>query len=129
MVLGTAVEDTLRSKRLYRVFLCILKVIPMLIAVCDMLNTLLWLMGIDAWWLSYIGGISILSMAFLYVSSIVFKFCTYHRLFLHYILCSNIISTIDYYYEICLDGIVYLIIISIFLFLLLYFHQKETKKR
>lgn len=98
-------------------------------ASCDVLNTVLWLFDIDAWWLSYIGGISFMTIAFLYISSYVFQFCEYHRMFLHYITCNNIISCIDNYYEICIDGIIYLIIIGIFLFFVLYLHHKETKKQ
>ena len=123
-----AVAENLRSKALYKSFLYILKIIPMLMASCDILNTVLWLLGIDAWWLSYIGGISFLTIAFLYIASYVFQFCEYHRMFLHYIVCNNIISMIDYHYELCIDGIIYLIIIGIFLFFVLYLHHKETKK-
>lgn len=122
-----AVAESLRSKSLYKAFLYVLKIIPMLMALCDMLNTMFWLIGIDAWWLSYIGGISFLTIIFLYISSYVFQFCEYHRMFLHYIVFNNIVSMIDYYYELYIDGIIYLIIIGIFLFLILYFHQKETK--
>ena len=121
------VEAKLRNKTLYKVFLYILKTIPMLMASCDVLNTVLWLFDIDAWWLSYIGGISFMTIAFLYISSYVFQFCEYHRMFLLYIVCNNIISCIDNYYEICISGIIYLIIAGIFLFFILYLHQKEIK--
>lgn len=123
------VEERLKSKILYKVFLYILKIIPMIIALCDILNTILWLIGIDAWWLSYIGGISIMTIIFLYISSYVFQFCEYHRMFIHYVVFNNIVSSIDYYYELYIDGIIYLIIIGVFLFLILYLHQKETKKQ
>lgn len=49
-------------------------------------------------WMHYIGGTSVLTLAFLYMASYVFKFCEYHRMFLHYIVICNIINTIDYYY-------------------------------
>lgn len=126
--LGMDVVGDLKSKKaLYKVFLYILKTIPMLMAFCDILNTVLYLLGIDAWWLSYIGGVSIMTIVFLYISSYVFQFCEYHRMFLHYIVCNNIISSIDYYYELCISGIIYLIIAGIFLFFILYLHQKEIK--
>lgn len=117
----------LKSKVLYKIFLYLLKIIPMVIALCDILNTILWLFNIDAWWLSYIGGISFLTILFLYISSYVFQFCEYHRMFIHYVLFNNIVSTIDYYTKIEVGAIVYLTIIGVFLFLILYFHQKETK--
>lgn len=50
--------------------------------------------------LSHIGGMSFLTLAFLYLTSYVFRFCAYHRMFLHYILLTDIINYIDYYYGI-----------------------------
>ena len=35
--------------------------------------------------LSYVGGISVISLIFLYLTSYMFRFCKYHRMFLHYI--------------------------------------------
>ena len=118
-------EERLRNKELYKIFLYILKIIPMIMALCDVLNTALWMFGIDTWWLSYIGGISFMTIIFLYISSYVFKFCEYHRMFLHYVTFNNIVSLIDYHYEINVSYVVYLVIIGVFLFLILYFHQKE----
>ena len=115
-------EASLRSKRLYKLTIGILKIIPMAIAICDILNTGLWLFGIDGWFLSYIGGISFLTLAFLYLASYVFGFCEYHRMFLHYVLVNNIISVLDYYFEVEVSAIVYLITIGIFLFIILYLY-------
>ncbi len=64
----------------------------------------------------------------MYISSIVYKFCKYHRMFIHYILTHKIVATIDMYIGIPLDDsnllILYLIIAGIFAFLALYLHQK-----
>ena len=112
----------------YKVFIYLLKIIPMLIAICDVINTFLWIiLGYDNEIFSYVGGISILPLLFIYLASYVFEFCEYHRMFLHYVVVNNIVSIIDYYFEIGFGYILYLIIIGIFLFLILYFHQKETK--
>lgn len=114
----------LRSKRLYKLTIWILKIIPMVIALCDVLNTGFWLFGVDVWFLSYIGGISFLTLAFLYLASYVFCFCEYHRMFLHYVLVNNIISVVDYYSQVEVSAIVYLITIGIFLFIILYLYKK-----
>jgi hypothetical protein len=119
-----AVAANLRSKRLYKLTIWILKIIPMVIALCDVLNTGFWLFGVDAWFLSYIGGISFLTLAFLYLASYVFCFCEYHRMFLHYVLVNNIISVVDYYSQVEVSAIVYLITIGIFLFIILYLYKK-----
>lgn len=83
------------DKYLYKIELYVLKIIPMLLAGCSFLNTTLFYFGINLPILTYIGGISFLTLGFLYLSSYVFKFCNYHRMFLHYILVVNIISYID----------------------------------
>jgi hypothetical protein len=122
-------EDT---KRLYKVEIYFLKVIPMLLALTALLNTLLSYFDIDVPLLSYIGGISLLPLLFLYLSSYVFKFCEYHRMFLHYVSVNWILNIIDYYWGIPVSNknlfLLYMVITGIFLFLILYYHQKEVRK-
>lgn len=67
----------------------------MLLALCSFLNTTLFYFGINLTILTYIGGVSFLTLGFLYTSSYAFNFCGYHRMFLHYILVVNVISYID----------------------------------
>lgn len=106
-----------------------LKVIPMLQALCAVANMLFDFFGIDSGWLSMIGGISALPLLFLYLVSYVFRFCIYHRMFLHYILVSNILTWLDYYIHIPLSNsiwfMVHMFVIGIFLFLILYYYRKE----
>jgi hypothetical protein len=127
MARGMVAEGSLRSKALYKSMLFVLKIIPMLLALCDILNTLLYILGINLEVFSYIGGISVLTLIFLYLASYVFRFCSYHRMFLHYVTANNIISTIDYYYELGLPCTIYLITIGILLFGVLYGYLKEKK--
>ena len=121
------VEDI--SKRYYKLTLQYLKVIPMLLAFCDLLNTALYLIGINAGFLSYIGGVSFLTLAFLYLVSYVFKFCIYHRMFLHYIALNDIIGTIEYTIGIPVsDNLLiggWCTFTGVFLFLILYFYRRE----
>lgn len=55
-----AKEDVLRSEVLYKVLLGSLKIIPMLIAMCYMLNTALAYIDIDIPVLSNLAGMSLL---------------------------------------------------------------------
>lgn len=80
-----AVEVSLRSKILYKIQLYLLKVIPMVMAFICLLNTVLSYFDIDVILLSYLGSCSILMIVYLYIASYVFRFCEYHRMFLHYI--------------------------------------------
>lgn len=128
-----AVEASL-SKPLYKIELYLLKVIPMIMAALHLASTTLFYFGIDLEVLSYLGGVSFLTLGFLYLSSYVFKFCEYHRMFLHYIVVANLISIYDTYIGIPVsDGILFMsnmTIAGIFLFLILYLkkHEQFLKK-
>lgn len=127
-----AVEAKLKNKLLYKLQLILLKVIPMVMAFICLLNTVLSYYDIDLEVLSYIGSCSILMVAYLYVSSYVFRFCEYHRMFLHYIVVTTAINIYDTYVGVPLSDrdlfTVYLSITGIFLFLILYLYVKSHKK-
>lgn len=124
--------ENLNNKTLYKVFLVLLKVIPMLISFCMVLNTFLSYLYINAELLSIFGGVSFLTIVFLYIASYVFKFCNYHRMFIHYITVQWIINLIDYYIGIPLNDqnfmLLGLTIFGIFLFIILYLYVTSTKK-
>ena len=120
------------NKVLYKICLIMIKAIPMCIAFVYLLNTLISYFDIDLPILSTIGGTSILTLLLLYVLSITFKFCLYHRIFLHYILIENIITYIDYYTKgtLCTDRellVLHSIIAGICLFVILILKFKCKK--
>ena len=120
-----AVEERLRSKRLHKMVLYSVKVIPIIVCGIYLLNTILSYFDIDAPVLSYI--VQFLFIGFIYLASVVFKFCKYHRIFIHYIL----LNIIDYHWGIPVSNknmfLIYMIITGLFLFLALYYHQKTRK--
>ena len=120
--------EELRSKSLYKVVLVSLKIIPMLLALFDIANTAIGIIGLECHWVSYFGGISFLTLAFLYLASYVFRFCAYHRMFLHYVLLTNTISVIDFEFGIPLSNYsmmcLYIALTGIFLFLILFLYRK-----
>lgn len=124
-------EEVLINKTLHKFTILVLKFIPMMLAAIALLDTVLSYFDIVAPVLSYIGGVSLLPLLFLYLSSYLFKFCTYHRLFLHYVLFTNVVNTFDYYIGIPVSNknmfLIYMVITGIFCFLLLYYHQKCKK--
>lgn len=126
-------EETLNIIALRRITLYTIKVIPMLLAAVTLLNTLLSYFDIDIPLLSYIGGVSLLPLLFLYLSSYAFKFCEYHRMFLHYVSVTWILNIVDYYIGIPVSNknmfLLYMVITCLFLFLILYFHQKSIKDK
>ena len=127
-----AAEESLRSKTLYKVEIGLLKIIPMVLAGIYLSNTILsYFLDIDLIILSYIGGISLLPLMFLYLSSYVFRFCIYHRVFLHYISINELILILDTHIGLPISDLEYfclqMSIFGISLFLFLYLYVKSNK--
>lgn len=111
-----------------------IKYSPMLISLGLLVNNILSYFDIYA--LHEFGGIlfgaSILTIGHMYNSSKTFKFCKYHRMFIHYILLNLITNRLDYYVNLPITDLtllrINLIIAGLFLFLILYYHQKYKNK-
>lgn len=129
MLLETLKEDMVveenLSKFVYKIVLYLTKMIPILIAVASLLNTVLSYFCIDLPILSYFGGLSVLTILYLYATSIAFKFCIWHRLLIHYIVLNWLISIVDYHVGIPISDrsmfLVYMMLAAVILFLILYF--------
>ena len=117
------------NKNLYFIEIKLLKILPSLMALIYFINILLNLIGISLNALSYIAGISFIPLLFIYISSYVFQFCEYHRLPLHYILITNLLSIIGYEFEITINIWSYIIIHSVLfgltVFMVLYLYLKD----
>lgn len=120
------------NKELYKIQLYLLKVIPMVMAFICLLNSTLSYFDIDLPVLSYIAGNSILTIVYFYITSYTFKFCSYHRMFMHYTTITWIINIIDLYIGIPIGDLLYLllqlIVAGICLFIILYLYVKNHKK-
>ena len=124
------------GKALYKVELLCIKVIPFIIALCYVANTVTSYFYQEIPIFSFIGGMSILPLIFLYLSSFVFRFCIYHRLPIYYIIVSEILAYYDMYIGIPISTknlfLINLMIIGVFILLLVYFkfrqHEQRTSK-
>ena len=120
------VVERLRRSSFHKLLLLVLKYIPTVIALCYMLNTILYIEP-----LSNIAGVSLLTWIFLYLASVVFEFCSYHRMFLWYILIDDILNIVDYYWSIPIstDNLirVHNILAGITLFVVLILYVKSNK--
>lgn len=124
-----AKAESLRNKILYKILLLLLKYIPIIIALFYVLNTITALVGIDIPVLSHIAGMSLFTWIFMYIAAWVFQFCIYHRMFLYYILTTDLINIYDYYIGINYDIVpIHITLIGTSLFLILYFYVKHNKK-
>ena len=65
------------NKLLYKVTVIVLKILPILLAFITLLNSILSYFNIDLVILSYIGGVSLITILFIYITSYTFKFCEY----------------------------------------------------
>ena len=120
------VVEKLRRSNLHKLLLLVLKYIPMVIALCYMLNTMLYIEP-----LSNIAGVSLLTWIFLYLASVVFEFCSYHRMFLWYILIDDVLNIVDDYWNIPIstDNLIRIhnILAGITLFIVLILYVKSNK--
>ena len=123
------VEENSLNKVLYKIELYLIKIIPFILAIICFLNTILSYHNVDVPLLSYIGGISLIPLLFIYISSFVFKFCIYHRLPLYYVTTNWVLNIIDCYKTIPLTDreliILYLIITCVFIFITTYFYIND----
>ena len=120
------VVERLRRSSFHKLLLLVLKYIPTVIALCYMLNTMFYIEP-----LSNIAGVSLLTWVFLYLASGVFEFCSYHRMFLWYILIDDILNIVDYYWNIPIstDNLIRIhnILVGITLFIVLILYVKDNK--
>ena len=93
-------NETTLSKTLYKSTLVLLKVLPMIMAFSYLVmfvlaNTIESLVIVP-----HIIGTVIAPLVFLYLTSYVFKFCAFHRLFIHYYTFVELLNVTDYYIRI-----------------------------
>lgn len=118
------------KKFYYKLELIYVKYSPMLIALGLLLNSVLCYFHIYT--LYYIGGylfgVSLLTIGHMYNSSRVYKFCKYHRMFIHYIVVNNVLNAVDYFLGVPISSrsllYIHFVIAGIFLFLILYYYLK-----
>ena len=127
-----AAEVKYIRNKYYKLFIVLLKYIPIFIALIYTLNTYAAFIGTDIPVANNIAGISLLTWIFMYMATIVFKFCSYHRMFLYYILIVDIINIIDYYIGIPITDfqllMLHSIITGISLFIILFLYLKIKRK-
>lgn len=117
------------EKSLHKIVLCLVKTIPMIVSGIYLLNTILSYFNIDLELFSYL--VQFLFIGFMYAASYAFRFCAWHRMFIHYILIILILNIVDYHIGIPISdkGMVtlYIIIATVCMFLALYLKLKVCK--
>lgn len=78
-------NEILRNKNLYKIFISMIKYIPMTLSIISIIATLLNFVGISSLFLSYLGGPSILFILILFLMAEIFKFCWMYKVPLWYL--------------------------------------------
>ena len=94
------IENALGSKRLYKIFLSIIKYVPNILALLKIMSLILNYFGTTSFFLTCFGGTSIILLVILYLISFIFRFCGLYRISLNYVSIITGISIIDYYWQI-----------------------------
>lgn len=122
----------IENRNLYKIFLTLVKYLPMILSVFQIGLTVLNYCGIIAPLLIYFGGTSILFLILLYIISYVFKFCYLFRVPLWYMTAIGILNIVGFYGIIPIDIItqyrIYTIITGFFMTLFIVFMYKNRNK-
>lgn len=110
-------EEKLRSKYYYKIFLISIKYLPIVDLILEILYSVFAYYKYNGIIFTFIGGFSLSGLWILYIASYVFRFCYLYRLSLHSILLVNILAIIDTFIGIPLSDLnmlrVYLVILLI----------------
>lgn len=99
-------KEVVINKNLYKVDLFLLKLLPMimcgsyLIASYGATFQITIGFGIVLQIVSHYLGLVLAPIAFMYISSYVFKFCNYHRMFIHYIAVIELMDVTNWYFKV-----------------------------
>lgn len=124
----------MNRKIAYKLEILYIKYIPMIIAICLAINNIFCYLK---WYSlciygSYIFGMSLFPIIQMYISSNAYKFCKYHRMFIHYILTNYSLNLYDYFIGFTLSSkellCINIVVILIFLFLILYYYLQSKNK-
>ena len=120
----------LKHKRLFKVELFLVKIMPMIVSLAYLIIAISYCFGVDMSIMSDIAGLSFIPLIFMYISSYVFGFCAYHRMFLHYVAFNDLIDILDLFtnvqYRIYVESCIGLL--GIMLFIILYIYVKGHKR-
>ena len=90
-------SNNIIDKDLYKFTIQLLKILPMIMSFSYLVMFLLFEYAERYVIIPHIIGTVIAPLLFLYLTSYVFKFCFYHRIFLHYYAFISILNVSDHY--------------------------------
>lgn len=122
-------DNTLRNKQMYKLFLIVIKYIPTILALAKILSLSLSYFGVTSFLLTCLSGTSILFLGILYLISIIFRFCGLYRLSLNYVTLITGISICDWYFDFPIEMLgmytIYAVISGVFITLWIVYWYKH----
>lgn len=116
------------EKLFHKLTLICVKYVPMLVALAELLGTVLIFLNISTALLGYLLGSSVITLIPMYITSYAFRFCKYHRMILNYVVVNKIVFLLDYIFIFPLSatGLIVLatILAVIFLVVIIYNYLK-----
>lgn len=90
-------EASLKSKEMYKVTILLLKVLHMVMVFAYLLMLCCFYYAPKYVVVPHLLGTVFAPLAFIYITSYVFKFCEFHRIFIHYYAFISILNVSDHY--------------------------------
>ena len=88
------------DKRKHKLLIFTLKILPAIMAGSYVIEMISIFLGFGTQVLVNFIGMIVAPILFMYLASYVFKFCEYHRIFIHYVLILEILTTVKWYYPV-----------------------------
>lgn len=106
-------NDILKTKELYKIDLFLLKLLPIIMAISFIIAQYGACFQINEGWtlitqiVSHYLGLIIAPLAFMYISSYLFHFCNYHRMFMYYVAVMELMNVTNWYFKIPISNELY----------------------
>ena len=124
------------NKTLYSLTVLCVKILPVMYSLAVLVNINLSYFEIGEYIITIFNQLFILGylgIFMLYILSKTYRFCIYHQTFIYYLLINKLLMTYDKIYTLPLSDwnlyVLYTTISGIFLFLILYLHQRYGTRR
>lgn len=92
-------EKSLKSKEMYKITILLLKVLPMTMVFAYLLMLGCFYYAPEYVLIPHLLGTVFAPLAFIYITSYVFRFCAFHRIFIHYYAFISVLNVSDHYLE------------------------------
>lgn len=118
------------NKNLYKLTIITLKFLPIVMASAFMISNVIHITIVQM--ICHIIGLNVAQFLFIYLTSYAFKFCNYHRIFIHYLVLIQTINVIDWYIEIPISDkamqITHIVISVVFIFIAVKMYYNKNIK-